>query len=295
MNELTGVICAQLTPFVDETGLIDGAWLPDHLAFLRQHHISGVLTLGTTGEGPSLSLTERQQIIDLVLSQRENLSVIAGTGCAALPETIALSRYALQKGADAVLVMPPFYFKNVRDSGVLAYYRALCDALPEDARLLVYNFPKVTAVSITPHIIEGLLESHPRQFYGMKDSSGNREYLLSVIKNYPSLRIFVGNESLASEGLAAGAAGLISATCNVWPDMLTAVLQAHQHGENPAIVQERLSALSGLMSGYVPPRLKAVLPWVSELPRTSVRAPLGNLTDAEAAQLRADLERLELL
>lgn len=295
MRELTGVICATLTPFASEHGGVDEGWIANHLRFLEQHGVSGVLALGTTGEGPSMSLEERKRVLDVVLEQRGELAVIAGTGCAALPETIALSRYALERGADAVLVVPPFYFKDVPEAGLLTYYRAVCDALPGDARLLLYHIPQVTGVPISPGVIEGLLQSHRRQVYGLKDSSGDMLYLTSLLQDYPRLRVLVGNETQASNGLADGAVGMISALANAWPGVVGAVWKAHQEQGDIHTAQGELTRLFHACAGTRPPLLKAAMPWVSNLPRTSVRAPLSNLSEAEAEHLRDALARLDLV
>jgi 4-hydroxy-tetrahydrodipicolinate synthase len=295
MRELSGVICATLTPFTSEHGGVDEGWIAKHLRFLEQHGVSGVLALGTTGEAPSMSLEERKRVLDVVLEQRGGLSVIAGTGCAALPETIALSRYALERGADAVLVVPPFYFKDVPEAGLLTYYRAVCDALPDDARLLLYHIPQVTAVPISPGVIEGLLQSHRRKVYGLKDSSGDMLYLTALLQDYPRLRVFVGSETQAANGLIDGAAGMISALSNTWPDLVGAVWKAHQEQGDIHTAQGELTKLFHACAGTRAPLLKAALPWVSDLPRTSVRAPLSNLSEAEAEHLRDALARLDLV
>ncbi len=103
---------ASLTPFTSPTGGVDHEWIPRHLRWLESHGVDGVVPCGTTGEGPSLSVAERQAVIDTVLAHRGGLRVIPGTGCAALPDTIALTSYAIERGADAALVLPPFYFKK---------------------------------------------------------------------------------------------------------------------------------------------------------------------------------------
>jgi 4-hydroxy-tetrahydrodipicolinate synthase len=280
-----------LTPFTNPVGPVDEPWLSAHLRFLEANGVHGVLPLGTTGEGPSLSIRERQRMIDLVLEHRGSLAVIACTGCAALPDTIELSRYAFESGADAVLVMPPFYFKDVPESGILAYYQALCDALPANARVLLYHYPAITAIPITPGIIEGLILSHPQQFYGMKDSSGDVRYLADLLYHYPRLKIFVGNELQAANGLTDGAMGMISGIANVWPGLVTAVFDAHcKHGDLAA-AQEKLTNLTRLVTATGTPlsALKAALPWTSNLSRTSVRAPLANLSEAEAIYLKNKL------
>ncbi|MBC8077706.1 MAG: dihydrodipicolinate synthase family protein, partial [Chloroflexales bacterium] len=193
MAELSGVICATLTPFVSSVGPVDYDWIEPHLRFLEAGGVQGIVPLGTTGEAASLGVGERERILDLILERRGDLFVIPGTGCASLPETVTLSRYALEQGADAVLVMPPFYYKDVPEAGVLDYFRALCDSLPSDARVLLYHIPRNTGVPIAPAVIEGLLHSHPKQFFGIKDSSGDAPHTANLIARYPQLQIYSGS------------------------------------------------------------------------------------------------------
>ena len=290
---LDGVISATLTPFVSNTGPVAYDLLPAHLRFLEAQGINGVLPMGTTGEGPSLSMDERKRIVDLVLEHRGSLFTIISSGCASLIETIALSRYALEGGADAIMVMPPFYLKAVSDEGVVHYYRGLFDALPGTGRVLLYHIPKITGVPITAAIIERLLDSHGAQFYGIKDSSGDPQHTANLVESYPHLRIYSGSDSQIASSLAAGASGIISALSNVWPQRVRAVYDAHhQGGDVEAAQQQVLQIRNATKTPNLQPALKAALPWYSDLPRTSVRAPLTNLTDQEVAQLQAALQML---
>jgi 4-hydroxy-tetrahydrodipicolinate synthase len=292
MAEIKGVISAMLTPFTSDVGPVDYEWLPGYLRFLESGGLHGVLALGTTGEGPSMSIAERERVLDILLANRGNLAVIAGTGCAALTDTIALSNYALDRGADAVLVMPPFYIKSPSETGVLSYYRALCDSLPADAKLMLYNIPQVTGVRITTGIIDGLLDSHGGQLFGLKDSSGDWDNSKMLIDRYPQLKIYTGSDKLISKALAGGAAGAITALSSAFPRMARAVYDAHHDGD-VAAAQERLTALRNLIDSVnTPPALKAALAWTSDLPETSVRLPLVALSDEEAAKLREGYERL---
>lgn len=296
MQELTGVISAMLTPFVSNVGPVDYEWVPDYLRFLERGGLAGTLVLGTTGEGPSLGMAERERMIDLVVEHRGNLFVIAGTGCAALTETIALSRYALDRGAAAVLVMPPFYFKSPSEAGVLAYYRALCDALPADARVLLYHIPSVTGVPITPGVIEGLLASHAGQFYGIKDSSGDIAHTSGLITRYPQLQIYSGSDRQMQNALAAGGKGVITAMASTFPTLASAVFDAHTRGGAVTAAQERLTAVRALIDPLnTPSMLKAALPWTSGLPRTSARTPLVDLDADATAQLQAALLELGVI
>ncbi|WP_129675489.1 dihydrodipicolinate synthase family protein [Candidatus Chloroploca sp. Khr17] len=287
MAEIKGIISAMLTPFISEVGPVDYEWLPGYMRFLETGGLHGVLALGTTGEGPSMSVAERERVLDLILEHRGALAVIAGTGCAALTETIALSNYALARGADAVLVMPPFYIKGPPEAGIVEYYRALCDALPADARLMLYNIPQVTGVPITPPIIDQLLESHGNKIYGLKDSSGNWDNSKLLIDRYPDLNVFTGSDKLIALALSGGAAGAITALSSAFPRMARAVYDAHISGGDVQGAQARLTALRNLLDPVnTPPALKAALTWTSDLPRTSVRLPLMPLSGEEEAALQ---------
>ncbi len=293
LSPLNGVISATLTPFVSYSGPVAYDLIPAHLRFLEAHGINGVLPMGTTGEGPSLSMEERKRIVDTVLEHRGSLFTIMSSGCASLIDTIALSRYALEQGADAVMVMPPFYLKAVPDEGVVQYYRALFDALPGTGRVLLYHIPKITGVAITPAIIERLLDSHGPQFYGIKDSSGDPQHTASLVDSYPHLHIYSGSDSQIASSLEGGVSGVISALSNVWPGEIGAVYAAHQQGEAVAEAQHRvLQIRNAIKTPNLQPALKAALPWKSDVPHSSVRVPLTNLTDPEVIQLQETLQML---
>ncbi|MFN3372888.1 MAG: dihydrodipicolinate synthase family protein [Chloroflexus sp.] len=293
MAEIRGIISAMLTPFTSDVGPVDYEWLPGYLHFLAAGGLHGVLALGTTGEGPSMSVAERVRTLEIIMQYRGELSVIAGTGCAALTDTIALSRAAVELGVDAILVMPPFYIKQPSETGILAYFRALCDALPADARVMLYHIPQVTGVPITTAIIDGLLDSHPGQFFGLKDSSGDWEHSKMLIDRYPQLRIFTGSDRLIARALAGGAAGAITALSSAFPHLARAVFDAYHNGGDVSAAQARLSAVRDLINPInTPPALKAALAWTSNLPETALRLPLIPLSNEEAAALRAAYERI---
>jgi len=296
MGELSGVICATLTPFVSHVGPVDYEWIGPHLRYLEANGVAGIVPLGTTGESASLGLGERERVLDAVLAERGGLFVVAGTGGTALTETITFSRYALEQGADAILLLPPYYFKGLSDQGVLDYFRAVCDALPKDARVMLYHIPRNTGVAITPGVIDGLLQSHERQFFGIKDSGGDADHTAGLISSYPQLQIYSGSDAQVASSLASGANGVISALANVFPQLVRTVYDAHTGGGDAATAQERLLSARTLVKNYAtPPALKATLPWATDLPTTSVRAPLVNLTDEQAAGLKQELKAAGLV
>jgi 4-hydroxy-tetrahydrodipicolinate synthase len=277
---------ASVTPFISPSGVVDHGWIVRHLRWLEAQGVDGVVPCGTTGEGQSLSVAERMAIFDTVLHHRGQLRVFAGTGCAALSDTIVLTRYAIERGADAALVLPPFYFKNLSDDGLLGYYRALCDALPSGARLILYHIPPMSQIPITPAVIEGLYQSHPHMVYGLKDSGGDLAYLSMLRQRFPELRVYVGSAALLAQALREGATGGIFALSNVFPREMRAVMTAHLNGGDVETAQQRVTALSAALKPYGnPPALKALLARMADFPRTSSRFPLVDLTDEQADAL----------
>ncbi len=290
---MPALFTALLTPFTSPSGPVDPALVVPHLRWLAANGVDGVVPCGTTGEAQSMSLDERKDLIDLVLRERNGLRVIPGTGCAALPETIELSRFALERGAEAVLVLPPFYFKAVSDAGLLGFYRALCDALPAGGKVMLYHIPPVAQIAITPGLIAGLLESHPDQVYGLKDSGGDPANTAMLIQQFPQLQIYTGGAPLLARALADGAAGGIFALANTFPRELRAVIDAHAAGGDAAAAQERVVALNDALKPLaVIPALKALLPRVAELPQSSSRLPLLNTADDARDGLYARLDAL---
>lgn len=285
---------ASVTPFTSPSGVVDHASIIRHLRWLEAQGVDGVVPCGTTGEGQSLSVAERMAIFDTVLQHRGRLRVFAGTGCAALSDTIALTRYAIERGAEASLVLPPFYFKNLSDTGLLGYYRALCSALPSGARLILYHIPPMSQIPISPAVIEGLYQSHPHMVYGLKDSGGDPAYLAMLTQRFPALRVYVGSAALFAQALRDGAAGGIFALSNVFPRDMRAIITAHLNGVDAAPVQRRATALSQALKPYGnPPAIKALLARLAHLPHTSSRFPLIDLTPDEAEALWMAVQRIE--
>ncbi|MEZ4770428.1 MAG: dihydrodipicolinate synthase family protein [Caldilineales bacterium] len=290
MNQLAGVFAANVTPFQSPSLAIDTAWMKRHLAWLRSRGCDGVVPLGTNGEGPAMSVAERKLVIDTALEAADGLAVVPGTGCASLPDTVELTRYALQSGADSVLIIPPFFFKNVTSAGVLAYYQRLFDAaLAPGQQVLLYHFPRMSAVPITDDVVTGLAESHPGCVAGIKDSSGDLQSTLHWNRIDPGLRVFAGSDTLARDAYEGGVAGTITAAGNVAPDLIQAVRQAVLNGNDPAGPQASLNVVRGWLEGSpsMHAATKFLLTLFAGLPQTAVRPPLVDLDDGQKAELAA--------
>ncbi len=285
MTPLAGTFPATVTPFSQGGRRVDLDWIGGHLAYLERRGADGVLAVGTNGEGPSLSLAERKQVIDAVLGQRGQLAVMIGAGCAALPETIELCSYALESGADAVLIVPPFYFKAVPGEGLRAYYQAVLAALPSGRKVFLYNIPSLSGVEITVELVDFLLDKFADKLAGVKDTSGRLPTLRQFVSRYPSLVVFCGSDGLVAQGYRLGAVGAISAVANVFPDFLNVAARAHTSKERIE-AQSAINRVRELTKDLPSPSaIKHLLRIVAGLPQTYVRPPLRDLTAAEAAEL----------
>src|SRR5207248_2135623 len=135
----------------------------------------GLAPFGTTSEANSMSAKERMTLLDaLVAAGIDPLRMMPGTGCCSITETVELTRHAVNHGCAGVLMLPPFYYKNVSEEGLYRYFSEVVQRVG-DARLRIYlyHIPPVAIVGITPNLVERLLTAYPNAIAGMKDSSGD--------------------------------------------------------------------------------------------------------------------------
>lgn len=197
---------AAVTPF-DAEGRIDVASVARLLAYFRAEGATGVVVGGTTGEGPSLTSFEKRDLVRSAVPLANNLPVWLGVATPSLEEAVWLAREANKAGAAGILLMPPFFHREVDPS---AWLRAVLDRSPAD--VLLYNFPRFTP-ALSVDLLSSLAD-HPR-FVGLKDSSGNGENLASFAASLPKKRLFVGDETLLDQALGLGWSGTISGAANV--------------------------------------------------------------------------------
>ncbi|GAB4111153.1 MAG: dihydrodipicolinate synthase family protein [Roseiflexaceae bacterium] len=284
---MAALFVALITPFESPAGGLDRAAIGPHLRWLEANGIQGIVPCGTTGEGPSLSLAERKAVIDTCLAERGSLRVIPGTGCVSLPETIEATNYAINQGAEAAMVLPPFFFKGLSDTGLLSYYRAVCDALPAGGKIVLYHIPPVSQIPIPTAVIDGLMESHPEAIYGLKDSGGDAAYTKLLVERYPTMLTFTGGAPLFTRALSDGAAGGIFALANLFPRELREILDG---GPNASAAQARITTITNIVKNYgAVPSIKALLPFLADLPSSSCRVPLANMSATETETLLAQI------
>lgn len=290
-DRFRGIVPALLTPFTDGGAAVALDRIPPHLRYLEQRGADGVLALGTNGEFPSLALDERKAVCDTVLEHKGGLYVLVGANFTALPDTLEFAVYAAEAGADGLLVLPPFYFAPLRFDGLLAYYRAVFEAV--GCPIFLYNFPALSKVAIGDDLLLALSD-YPH-LAGVKDTSMDPAQTAHYARTFPGLRIYGGSDVDLAVNLQAGACGGISACANVVPDWMQAVVRAVAAGEDPAPAQAKVTAFWEL-SQSAPPR--AALKYLLKLrggPHSAVRPPLSSLSEADRAALERGARELGLL
>ncbi len=218
-----GIWAASLTP-LDGNLHCDGDALEAHCSDLVRRGCRGVVLFGTTGEGPSFSVSEKIEILEKLITKGfPAAKIVLGNGSGNVSDTADLARAATKVGCAAMLIAPPAFFKNVSENGVLAYYRQILQKV--SCPFLVYHLPQYTGVSITLSIIETLLREFPREIIGIKESEGNPLLARKFIDAFPSLQVFVGKESQIAETTAHGGAGSICGIANLYPEKIVSLYE----------------------------------------------------------------------
>lgn len=289
-NGFDGIWPALLTP-LDAQLDIDHARMARHAMDLLGHGCNGVTIFGTTGEGPSFSMHERRQALDeLVARGIPAERIIVSTSCTALPETIALTRHAIDKGVHGCLMLPPFFFKGVSDEGVIDCYTRVMDALPEQGwRMYLYHIPQVTGVGLSRQVIESLLAKYPRIIVGIKDSAGDRTHSLELARSFmPGITVYVGHEPDLPAVGAMGSTGAISGLANFLPQTVRRMVKAHDGPDTAQDSQTIARVLEILRPHALMPALKSIMADISgDKAWLRVRAPLVPLTPQAQATLQA--------
>ena len=294
---LEGGFPAVLTP-LDPNLAPDGERLVRHCQALLAQGCNGLAVLGTTGEANSFSLEERLGLLDhLHAAKLPPRKLLLGTGCCALTDTVRLTRRALDLGAAAVLMLPPFYYKAVSDDGLFASYAEVIERVGDGRlRICLYHFPQMSGVPLSAGLIERLCGRYGETITGLKDSSGDLAGMVAMARRFPGLSVFSGSDELLLPLLEAGGAGCITACCNVIAPMALAVIDAWRQGNHAAAVaaQAKLTEMRKLIATYpMAPALKEIVAQALSDPQwRALRPPLLPLGEPAAKALSEALARV---
>ena len=290
-----GVLSPVVTPFTSDLRP-DAARLVRHCRWLLDNDV-GLAIFGTNSEGNSLTVAEKAGLLEaLVEAGLPPARMMPGTGTCALPDSVELTRRAVVHGCGGVLMLPPFYYKDVSDDGLYASFAEVIERVGDRRlRVYLYHIPQVSRVPIGLALIERLLERYPGTVAGIKDSSGDWSNTLSMLERFQprGFDVFAGSETFLLATLRAGGAGCISATANVNP---AAIAQLCREWRQPG-ADARQASLDGVRAAFqkfpMIPALKAAIAHYSgDVAWPTVRPPLVALTGEQRRQLLAALDAL---
>ena len=217
-NAIYGGVNAAVLTAMNEDLSIDLDRMAAHSKWLLANGCNGLGVLGTTGEANSLGISERMAVLEGLIERGVPAAkMMPGTGTTAITDTVLLTRHAEQLGCPGALLLPPFYYKNPSDDGLLAYFNEVIQRTGGDIKIYVYNFPQQSAVPFSVAFLERLLAANPGKVKGIKDSSGNYDNTLSYVEAFAKdgFEVYAGDDSLLKPMLEKGSAGCITAASNV--------------------------------------------------------------------------------
>lgn len=287
-----GSMVALVTPMhVD--GDLDETSLRGLVEFHLENGTDAIVAVGTTGESATLDECEHcaviRQIVEMV---RGKVPVIAGTGANSTSEAITLTRCAMQAGADACLLVTPYYNKPTQE-GLYLHYRAIAEAVPIPQ--ILYNVPARTACDLLPETVQRL--AGIPNIIGIKEATGNLERTREILLRCgDTINVYAGDDATALEVMMMGGKGVISVTANVAPklmhDMCTAALQGDRI--KAQALNDRLSALhKELFIESNPIPVKWALHQMGLIP-PGIRLPLTPLSEVSQARVRQAMRQINL-
>ena len=290
-EEFAGLSVAMITPFCD--GQVDLKALQQQVEFQIAAGTTCLCPAGTTGESPTLSHPEHERVIAAVIEAAAGrIKVMPGTGSNSTEEALHLTRWAAKSGADAVLIVAPYYNKPTQE-GFYQHFKVLAQAV--DIPICVYNIPGRTGKNIEPDTIVRMAELP--NITMVKEATGSMDQASQII-NATDLTVLSGDDSLTLPLMAIGGRGVISVVGNIIPKDVIAMIQAFERGDMAEARQwhHKLFPICRDMLGLAtnPIPIKIAMRMLGR-DTGELRMPLTPLSPAEENKLRATLSRYGLI
>lgn len=272
-----GSIVAIVTPF-NENDEVNYVKLEALLNWHVDEGTDGIVILGTTGEAPTLSKSEKLQVFDFTVKVIDGrIPVIAGTGSNNTQETILFSQEVEALGVDGLLVVTPYYNKS-NNMGYIHHFTTIADSV--DVPIILYNVPGRTGCSLPVEVVESL--SHHKNIIGIKEASGDLGYVSKVASATNDFLIFSGNDDTVLPVLSLGGSGVISVAANVIPKIMHEMVTAYLEGDNQKATLLQLKYLPLINSLFIETNPIPVKEMMNQLGHNvgGFRAPLFDMDDS---------------
>ncbi|MBS3789579.1 MAG: dihydrodipicolinate synthase family protein [Candidatus Thermoplasmatota archaeon] len=291
-----GIFPAVITPFGKDGG-IDEQRMREFIDYVLESGVHGIYLLGTNGEAPLLTFKEKKKIIDIAVEKvNSRVPVIAGTMCNSTIKTIKLSKYAEEKGADAVHVIVPYYYP-VREIALKEHIEEVSDKI--EIPVFLYSIPQFTGYEIDTSTVSKLAEV--KNLAGLKDSSGDIELfydtLVEIRKKREDFIFFGGNDSLIFTYLSLGGDGAVTAVGNVFPKLVVDIYERYRAGDLKGAKQKqrKLLKIKNIFKNY--PTMSAVKGALKVIGEDygDLRKPLNSLNRKELNGLKKELKKINAI
>ena len=294
-SSLSAVLSPVITPFN-----ADGS--PNTQKLLKQCkwlEASGVghAIFGTNSEANSISTAQKLRTLDELIAGGLNpANMMPGTGACSIDAAVQMTKAAVDAKCGGVLMLPPFYYKDVSDDGLFAHFAEVIEKVGDSKlQIYIYNIPPVTKISLSMALLERLVKAYPNTVVGMKDSSGDWAYTESVIKLLApeGFRMYAGSEVFLMRTMRAGGVGCISATANVNPEAI-ANLAANWQATDADQRQVELDQVRAIFQKYqmIAALKTAVAHYSKDADWLRIRPPLLPLPADQQKKLIAELEQI---
>jgi len=297
--KLEGVIPAMVTLF-DDNLRVDEEAMRNHVDYLIEGGVHGLLAIGSLGEFVHLKLEERKKIAEIVVDQTNGrVPVIIGVGSTYTSDSVELARHAKDIGADALLLQAPYYFKYDEDT-LYEHYREVAEK--SDLPLIIYNYPAAVGLDLSPELIARL--AGIENIVGLKDTTTNIGHIQRVIylakKVKQDFAVFSGSDDLLLPNLIIGGQGAVTGVGNFWPELPVNIYRAYKKNdleEARKFHNILIDLREFLFTLYKPliPVFKAALYLMGRNATPHVRMPMQPLTKVKQEKLKEKLKELGII
>ena len=286
-----GTFTALVTPFRD--GGVDVSAFEQLIEKQITAGVTGVVAIGTTGESPTLSDQEREQLIRVAVEKSDKRClVLAGTGSNSTEHAIADTKRAEKSGVNGALLVAPYYNKPSQE-GLFRHFKAIADvtSLP----IMLYNIPGRCGVDIIPETVVRLAKAS-RHIVSIKEASGSVERVGELRRQLPeAFTILSGDDLLTLPFMAVGAVGVVSVASNLFPSEVCGLVRACESSDSRSAKQLHIKLLPLFKDLFIEPNpvpVKTALGWRGAM-SPEVRLPLCEMSESNQARLRRTLEAFE--
>ncbi|MBP7071562.1 MAG: 4-hydroxy-tetrahydrodipicolinate synthase [Methanothrix sp.] len=284
-----GVFPAIITPFLQDESL-DEEGLKRNIEYLNKTGIAGIVPCGTTGESATLTFEEHKRVVEIAV-EASKVPVIAGTGSNNTREAMELTRHAAKAGADAALLITPYYNKP-NDRGMYEHFKRIAENC--DIPIVLYNVPKRTGIDLKPELVAKL--SKIKNIVAIKEASGSLSQQSQIIEQTRSsdFVLLSGDDDLTLPTMALGGQGVVSVVANVAPGKTVAMVEAVFKGDMEkarALHYELAPLVRAMFLETNPIPVKTAHKYLG-LANGPLRLPLGEMAPANEAKLKEIVERL---